>query len=184
VGRDDRRSPLLYSVGHGTRAIEALLRLLHEAGVRRLVDVRTAPGSRRNPQYAKAALARSLEDAGIAYEWRGAELGGFRRPRPDSRHTALRVDTFRGYADHMESPAFRDALSALLEEGAAEPTAFLCAEADWHRCHRRMISDAILASGGRVVHLTDRGSQEHELHPDARIEDGAVIYDGAQQTLA
>jgi uncharacterized protein (DUF488 family) len=175
--------PTLYSVGHGARSIEAFLALLRRANIRRLVDVRTAPGSRRHPQFGKDALVEALGEAGIEYVWR-KELGGFRRPRPDSRHTGLRVDMFRGYADHMETPAFAEGLAWLLESAREMPTAFMCSESDWHRCHRRMISDAVLARGGRVVHLLDRGDQEHALHPDARIEDGTVVYDGAQTTLA
>lgn len=173
--------PLLYSVGHGARPLEAFLALLRRAGVWRLVDVRTAPGSRRHPQFGKDALAEALEAAGIEYVWRGADLGGFRKPRPDSRHTALRNDMFRGFADHMDTPAFRDALEWLLASGAETPTAFMCAESDWHRCHRRMIADAVLARGGRVVHLLDRGDEEHVLHPAARIEDDWPVYEVGEQ---
>ena len=89
----------LYSVGHGTRPIEAFLSLLASASIRRLVDVRVAPGSKRNPQFGQAPLERALAAAGVEYVWRGTDLGGFRRPRPDSRHSALRVDMFRGYDD-------------------------------------------------------------------------------------
>jgi uncharacterized protein (DUF488 family) len=177
--------PILFSVGHGTRPIEAFIALLRRAGIRRLVDVRTAPGSRRHPQYGRDALAVALEAAGIEYVWRGEDLGGFRKPRPGSRHEALRNDAFRGYADHMDMPAFREGLEWLLANAAETPTAFMCAESDWHRCHRRMISDAVVARGGRVVHLLDRGNEEHVLHPDARIEDGVPVYDGGgQATLA
>jgi uncharacterized protein (DUF488 family) len=176
--------PPLFSVGHGTRAIEAFVALLRGAGVRRLVDVRTAPGSRRSPHFGKDALAHALEGAGIEYVWRGTDLGGFRKPRQDSRHTALRNDMFRGYADHMDTPEFREALDWLMVSGAETATAFMCAESDWHPCHRRMISDAVLARGGRVVHLLDRGEEVHVFHPDARIEDGRPVYDdGEQSTL-
>lgn len=172
----------LFSIGHGTRPIGSFLALLVDAGVRRLVDVRTAPGSRRNPQYGRDALERALGRRGIAYLWRGEDLGGFRRPRSDSRNTALRHEMFRGYADHMETDAFRDAVRWLLSTGADVPTAFMCAEADWHRCHRRHIADAIVARGGRVTHLLDPGPQEHVFHPDGRIgEDGWPVYDGRAQ---
>jgi uncharacterized protein (DUF488 family) len=181
VRRGPRRSPPLFSVGHGTRPIDAFVGLLRGADVARLVDVRTAPGSRRNPQFGQEALRRALEDAGVAYVWCGEDLGGFRKPRPDSRHTALRVEMFRGYADHMETEAFRDAIGWLMRTGADTPTAFMCAESDWHRCHRRHVADAILAQGGRVVHLLDGGPQEHVFHPDGRIEDGWPVYDGGGQ---
>jgi uncharacterized protein (DUF488 family) len=174
----------LFSVGHGTRPIDEFVTLLSSAHVGRLVDVRTAPGSRRNPQYGQEALRRALADAGIEYVWRGEDLGGFRKPRPDSRNTALRHEMFRGYADHMETEGFRDGIRRLMTTGAEIPTAFMCAESDWHRCHRRHIADAILAQGGRVTHLLDAGPQEHVFHPDGRVEDGWPIYDGrGQETL-
>jgi uncharacterized protein (DUF488 family) len=182
VGSRSPRPTILFSVGHGTRPIEAFLSLLRDAGVERLVDVRTAPGSRRNPQYGQEALRTALEREGIGYVWRGEELGGFRKPREDSRHTALRVDMFRGYADHMETDAFREGVRRLMDEGGETPTAFMCAESDWHRCHRRHIADAILARGGRVIHLIDGGPQDHVFHPNGRIEDGWPVYDGGGQT--
>lgn len=180
---EDERRPRLFSVGHGARDLDAFLALLHRGGIRRVVDVRIAPGSRRHPQFSKDALEGALEHAGIEYVWRGADLGGFRRPRPDSRHTALRNSAFRGYADHMEMDAFRAGIRWLLGQAVSAPTAFLCAESDWHRCHRRMIADAVLARGGRVIHLLDRGDEEHTLHPDARIEGTDVVYDAAQSTM-
>jgi len=182
VRRGPRRSPQLFSVGHGTRPIDAFVDLLRAAGVERLVDVRTAPGSRRNPQYGQDALRRALEDAAIAYVWRGEDLGGFRKPRADSRNTALRHEMFRGYADHMETDGFRDGIRWLMETGADTPTAFMCAESDWHRCHRRHVADAILAQGGTVTHLLDAGPQPHVFHPDGRVEDGWPVYDGGEQT--
>jgi uncharacterized protein (DUF488 family) len=171
----------LFSIGHGTRPIDRFIDLLTDAAVGRLVDVRTAPGSRRNPQFGRDALQHSLEGAGIAYVWRGEDLGGFRRPAPDSRNTALRHEMFRGYADHMETEAFRDAIRWLMDTGSETPTAFMCAEADRHRCHRRHIADAVVARGGRVTHLLDGGPQEHVFHPDGRIEDGWPVYDGREQ---
>ena len=173
----------LFSVGHGARDLDSLLAILQDAAVRLVVDVRIAPGSRRHPHFGKDALAEALENAGTDYVWRGAELGGFRRPRRDSRHTALRNETFRGYADHMETEPFRAGLEWMLETARSVPTAFLCAESDWHRCHRRMIADAVIARGGRVVHLLDGRREEHSLHPDARFEGIDVIYDGAQATI-
>lgn len=176
-------SQVLFSVGHGRRPIGAFLALLRRAGVRRLVDVRVAPGSRRNPQFGQEALRAALEDAGIAYEWR-KDLGGFRKPRPGSRHTALRNAMFQGYADHMDTEGFREALARLLDTSAETPTAFLCAEADWRRCHRRMIADALVAAGARVIHLLDGGDEEHALPPYARVENGRPVYDAGQATLA
>jgi uncharacterized protein (DUF488 family) len=173
----------IWAVGHGTRPIGDFLALLERAGIRRLVDVRVAPGSRRNPQFGQQALAEALEQAGIAYEWK-KELGGFRKRRPDSPHTALRNATFQGYADHMDSPEFREALAWLVETSAEMPTAIMCAESVWWRCHRRMIADALVAKGHRVIHLMDTGDKEHTIHPNARIVDGRPLYDvGGQSAL-
>lgn len=168
---------LLYSVGHGRRPVGAFLELLQAPGIRRVVDVRAMPASRRNPQFNKAALESVLPNNGIEYVWRGAELGGLRTPRPDSRHVALRNDALRGYADHIETDEFGKGLVWLLRSGGELPTAFMCAESDWRRCHRRILSDAILAAGGRVVHLLDGVDEEHVLHSSARIGDGRPIYD-------
>jgi uncharacterized protein (DUF488 family) len=173
----------IWTIGHGTRRIDDFLGLLKRAGIRRLVDVRVAPGSRRNPQFGQQALAEALEQAGIQYVHK-KELGGFRKPRPDSPHTALRNASFQGYADHMDTPEFREALALLVETSAETPTAIMCAESVWWRCHRRMIADALVAEGHRVIHLMDSGDQEHTLHPNARIVDGRPVYDvGGQSTL-
>jgi uncharacterized protein (DUF488 family) len=171
----------LYSVGHGRRPVDAFLELVQAAGIRRVVDVRAMPASRRNPHFNKAALESALANNGIEYVWRGAELGGLRTPRPDSRHVALRNDALRGYADHIETDEFANGLDWLLRSADEAPTAFLCAESDWHRCHRRILSDAIVAAGGRVVHLLDGVQEEHVLHSSARIEDGRPIYDQRPQ---
>ncbi len=167
----------IWSVGHGARPVEELIAILRQAGVRDLVDVRTAPGSRRHPQFGKDALAASLEDAGVGFRWE-RDLGGWRRPSPDSPHTALRSDQFRGYADHMESPAFAAALQRLKDEARRTPTAFMCAETLWWNCHRRMISDALTVGGWDVIHLLGPGKAEpHRLHPALRINGGRLIYD-------
>ncbi len=179
-----RGSPRIrvFTIGHGTRPIEGFLGLLDRAGVRLLVDVRTAPGSRRNPQYGQEALERSLEEHGIAYEWIGGDLGGFRKPRVGSRHTALEKEPFQGYADHMDTQGFRSALEGLIGLARERRTAIMCAESAWWRCHRRMIADALVASGCEAVHLMDDGPHPHELHPNARIADGRPVYDVGEQT--
>ncbi len=117
----------VFTVGHGARDIDAFLGLLHGAGIERLVDVRTAPGSRKHPQFGGDALAASLARAGIRYE-EGKALGGWRRARPASRHTALRSPGFRGYADHMQTEVFREARDRLMATAAQVPTAVMCAE--------------------------------------------------------
>jgi uncharacterized protein (DUF488 family) len=168
----------VFTVGHGARDIDVFLDLLRGVGVRRLVDVRTAPGSRKHPQFGRDALAGSLHDAGIAYEWWGRDLGGWRRAGPDSRHVALRSSGFRGYADHMETEGFRRARDRLIESSAEIPTAVMCAESLWWRCHRRMLSDALTAAGCRVRHIMEGGRIDpHRLSPTARLDGETVIYD-------
>ena len=180
-----KQFPVIFTVGHGTRPIEEFLAILGAAGIRRLVDVRTAPGSRRHPQFGRDALAASLQGRAIEYMWR-KELGGFRRPRVDSPHVALRHDAFRGYADHMETEGFRSALAWLIDTSRDTPTAIMCAESLWWRCHRRMISDALTVAGCDVIHLLGEGRREpHRLNPSARVEGSRLIYDvGTQQALA
>lgn len=186
TGAGTRAPVVVWTVGHGTRSLEELVELLRWAGIRSLWDVRTAPGSRRHPWFAREPLAAALERAGIGYSWRGRELGGFRRPRPGSRHLALEHRAFQGYADHMETAAFRGALAELVEAARAAPTAIMCAETLWWRCHRRMISDALVTAGCEVRHLVRVGEVEpHRMHPAARLDDeGRLVYDvGAQAPL-
>jgi uncharacterized protein (DUF488 family) len=168
----------IFTIGHGARDIETFLELLDGAGIRTLVDVRTAPGSRKHPQFGRDALAASLVARGLTYEWYGRELGGFRRAMPDSRHAALRSSGFRGYADHMETDEFRRSVSHLMELADTAPAAVMCAESLWWRCHRRMLADALVAAGCEVVHIMDRGRLEpHRLTSAARVVDGSLIYD-------
>ncbi len=176
---------MIYTIGHGDREIEELFELLQRASVERLVDVRTAPGSRRHPQFGEDALGAALQEKRIAYEWK-RELGGFRRPRPDSPNTALRSASFRGYADYMATPEFAGALAWLVDSAGAAATAIMCAESLWWRCHRRVVSDAIIARGKGVRHLMEGGRlDDHRLTPGARIVNGGLVYDAApaQQEL-
>ena len=169
----------IFTIGHGTRPIEELVAILREPSVATLADVRTFPGSRRHPQFGQAALRASLAEADIAYVHLPG-LGGRRDPRPDSPHTALRVDAFRGYADHMASAEFADALARLEELARAAPTAYLCAETLWWRCHRRMLSDVLTVRGWEVIHLLAPGkSGPHRLWDVARVAGGTLVYDGS-----
>jgi uncharacterized protein (DUF488 family) len=173
----DRRSRRFLSVGHGARPIGVFLAMLQGAGVGRLVDVRSAPGSRKHPHFGKDELARSLAGVGIDYRWE-RDLGGWRRPKPDSPHTALRSDGFRGYADHMESAAFERALERLVEAAEDATVAFMCSESLWWRCHRRLISDALVARGQEVQHLMEGGRLDrHRLSPAARVQGSRLAYD-------
>jgi uncharacterized protein (DUF488 family) len=171
----------IYTIGHGTRTFDEFLAALRSAGVQRVVDVRRYPGSRRNPQFERSSLQRSLESAGLDYEWRGEELGGRRDPPSDraSRHPALRVAAFRNYADHMDTREFRGALELLLETAAVVPTAIMCAETPWWRCHRSLVADALLLEGGSVIHILDATRRAvHELHEAARADERSrPVYD-------
>lgn len=170
--------PTVWSIGHGTRPAEELLAVLGEAGIKVLADVRSAPGSRRHPQFGQSTLASSLAAAGIEYvHLRG--LGGRRDAAPGSPHAALRVDAFRGYADHMTSAEFATEYARLTAIAHEKATAFMCAETLWWRCHRRMLSDRLTADDWDVVHLLGPGKTEpHRMWDVARIVDGRLVYDG------
>jgi uncharacterized protein (DUF488 family) len=177
----DRASPPLVTVGHGTADREQLAALLHTASVARIVDVRTAPGSRRNPDVGRARLAAWLPEEGIEYRW-DKRLGGFRELRPDSPDTFWRNDSFRGYAGHTREPEFLDAMDELLADAGTVRTAVMCGESVWWRCHRRIIADfAVLARNTPVEHLMHDGRLvAHIPTVGARLRpDGLLVYDGA-----
>jgi uncharacterized protein (DUF488 family) len=178
-------SPIIYTVGHSTRSLEELTGLLEAANVRELADVRSVPRSRRHPQFAGEALASSLPIHGIAYVHDGA-LGGFRRARPDSPNTGWEHPAFRGYADYMGSEEFRGALERLQTRARQHAVCVMCAEALWWRCHRRLISDALVIRGWRVLHLGLHPQPvEHELTPFAVLaEDHTLTYPPLQTELA
>jgi uncharacterized protein (DUF488 family) len=170
--------PLL-TLGHGTAGRGELTGLLHGVGVRSVVDVRTAPGSRRNPDVNRERLRRWLPDEGIGYRWE-QRLGGFRRVPPNSPDTFWRNASFRGYAGHTRTPQFLAAMDELLDDAAQTRTAVLCGESVWWRCHRRIIADfAVLARGHPVLHLAHDGRlTEHPPTSGARLrEDGRLVYD-------
>ena len=176
--------PKVWSVGHGTSPVEELVAVLNEAGIKVLADVRSIPGSRRHPQFGRSALTASLAKAGIEYvHLRG--LGGRRDAQPDSPHVALKVDAFRGYADHMATRRVRRGLRAPRGDSRARnATAFMCAETHWSKCHRRMLSDRLTVDGWSVVHLLAPGKSEpHRLWDVARVVDGRLVYDGGAMPL-
>ena len=176
---------MLLTYGHGTDSAERTVALLAGAGITSLVDIRTAPGSRRNPQFARAALEEWLPAAGVAYRWE-KRLGGFRRPSAGNPDVAWREDMFRGYAEHMRSPEFRAAVDAVLAEAGSAPVTVMCSESLWWRCHRRLLADFVaVARGAEVRHLMHDGRVEaHRPSPGLRLrDDGLLVYDAGQPTL-
>jgi uncharacterized protein (DUF488 family) len=177
----------LVTFGHGTAEQDLIVSLLGGAGVRLVVDVRTAPGSRRNPHVTRHELERWLPEHRIGYRW-DKRLGGFRRPPQDSPDMAWREEMFRGYAAHMRTEEFSEAVDDLLSDLAKTDgaTAVMCSESVWWRCHRRMIADfLVLARDVPVVHLMHDGRlTEHTPFAAARLrEDGLLVYDGGQASL-
>jgi uncharacterized protein (DUF488 family) len=168
----------ILTIGHSTLPIQTFLEALTRERVSLLVDVRRFPGSRRHPQFNGAPLARSLAEAGIDYLL-APDLGGRRAPRADSPHSAWRHPAFRGYADHMDTPAFRTALSDVLARAAARRVALMCAERHWSQCHRGLIADYMKATGVEVLHITaGRDLEPHPYTAAARIVDGRLSYGG------
>jgi uncharacterized protein (DUF488 family) len=177
---------MLLTFGHGTATAERMTELLRNAGVAVIVDVRTAPGSRRYPHVARAELERWLPEAGIAYRWE-KRLGGFRKSPPDSPDVVWREDMFRGYAAHMRTAGFLFATDEVLAQASAAATAVMCSESLWWRCHRRLLADFVSAARGVPVrHLLHDGRlEEHRLSPGLRRrDDGLLVYDAGQPTLA
>ena len=173
--------PLIRTIGHSTRPVDALIEMLQAHGVQRLIDVRTIPKSRYNPQYNSEAIEQSLRQAGIAYAHIKA-LGGLRHPRKDSPNAAWRNQSFRGYADYMQTPEFQSALEDLIAAAAAEPVVIMCAEAVPWRCHRSLISDALTARGYPVEHIMSATkSDPHTLTSFAKVEGTSVTYPATSQ---
>ena len=186
----------IWTIGHSTRTIDEFISLLKENKINLLADVRTWPGSKRYPHFNKDALAKSLSEQGIRYE-HFPELGGKRKSKPDSRNTAWRNASFRGYADYMETEQFQNGIERLLNiagQGAATwavaekrydgseavtpcAIAIMCAEAVWWRCHRSLIADCLKARGVEVLHILGANKVEpHPYTPAARIVNGELSY--------
>jgi uncharacterized protein (DUF488 family) len=175
---------MVRTIGHSTRPLEALVALLRAHAIDTLVDVRTVPRSRRHPQFEKDALTESLPQAAIAYTHMPG-LGGLRKPRTDSPNTGLRSEGFRGYADYMQTEAFERHLAALMALAEGARVALMCAEAKPSQCHRSLLSDALVARGVRVLHITDTGAPApHALTPWAHRDGVRLTYPPRQGELA
>ena len=172
-----------YTIGHSTHELDALVELLREHGVTGVADVRAFPGSRRVPHMSAETLALELPARAVRYEHL-RELGGRRRPVPGSPNDGWDNDAFRGYADHMATPAFAAGLDRLMALAAETPTAVMCAEAVWWRCHRRMIADALVIRGWDVRHIGPEGLlTRHKLTPFAQVDGERITYPAAQMRL-
>jgi uncharacterized protein (DUF488 family) len=165
-----------YTIGHSTRPIAEFMALLRANGIQRLIDIRTIPKSQHNPQFNSDALARELKSARIDYV-HIKELGGLRHARRDSSNTGWRNASFRGFADYMETEDFRTALDRAIELGRQKPSALMCAEAVPWRCHRSLVSDALLVRGIDVLEIVgDSSPRPHRLTPFARVDGTQITY--------
>lgn len=169
----------VWTVGHSTRSAEEFVALLQAYELQAVADVRRHPGSRRLPQFGQEALSQNLAQVGISYQW-FSTLGGRRRARPDSINTGWRNDSFRAYADHLESDEFAAGLNELLHLCERSRTTLMCAEAVWWRCHRRLIADVLCTRGIEVIHIFDiNHSAVHSIGPPAQVVEGQLTYPSA-----
>ncbi|HZG23445.1 MAG TPA: DUF488 domain-containing protein [Chitinophagaceae bacterium] len=168
----------IWTIGHSTHSLQDFITMIHSFGINVLADIRSYPGSRRFPHFNQESLKTSLQENGIRYlHYR--DLGGRRKPLPDSTNTAWRHAAFRGYADYMETTQFQHSISDLERVAMQHKTAYMCSEAVWWRCHRALVSDYLKIRNWEVKHITSAGSST--LHPftsAARVEEGKLLYTG------
>lgn len=169
----------LFTIGHGAASQAELLDRLHSADIALVVDVRMAPGSRKHPHVSRDALEVWLPEAGMDYRWE-RRLGGFRKAAADSPDVVLRNESFRGYATHMRTADFASAMEDVLASARDRPTAVMCSETVWWRCHRRMLADyVVLVREWEVRHLMPGNRLEpHRVTEGARRDGDDVVYDG------
>jgi uncharacterized protein (DUF488 family) len=169
-------TPRVLTIGHSTRTIEDFIDLLKAHGVQLVVDIRTVPRSRRNPQFNEDTLAASLKESGIDYV-RLKELGGLRRPRKDSQNTGWRNPSFRGFADYMQTQDFEAGINELIRLARDRTVAIMCAEALPWRCHRSLVADALLVRGIKVEHIMSLKNRiEHSMTKWARVDGKQITY--------
>ena len=177
----------IWTVGHSTRSAEEFLALLRAHDINGLADVRAFPNSRRHPHFGRERLRAFLTTEGIDYR-HFPGLGGLRKPRSDSHNGAWRNQSFRGYADHMQTAEFAEAIDGLLDFGRDRRVSVMCAEALWWQCHRLLISDALLVRDIEVLHIMSvsgrSSAQPHALTPFARPEGRQVLYPALLETKA
>ena len=183
VPSDQWPAGTIFTVGHSTLPIEHFIKILKTYGIECLLDIRTVPKSRHNPQFNGEELRKSLADAGIGYRALPS-LGGLRHARKDSPNGGWRNKSFRGYADHMQTPEFQEGLRDLIQTGSRARVAIMCAEAVPWRCHRSLVADALNARGIPVVEIMSETTHRmHKLTPFAHVEGNQVSYPPEQGTL-
>ncbi len=167
----------LFSIGHSTRTVEYFVSMLQAHGVKELVDVRTIPKSRHNPQFGRGNLGIFLRKQGIGYKWLGEELGGLRHAKKDSKNTGWENLSFRGFADYMQTSKFEEGLKKLQAIAQKKNTAIMCAEAVPWRCHRSLIADAMTKKGWKVYHISSRITAKlHKITPFLRMKNRKITY--------
>ena len=182
--RASEEDPLVMTIGHSTHTLEAFIRLLQAHGASCVVDVRTVPRSRHNPQFDKASLPRSLKKVGMGYVHTPG-LGGLRHARRDSPNVGWRNESFRGYADYMQTPEFARCLEDLIRLASQDRIVLMCAEAVPWRCHRSLIADALLVRGIRAEHIMSATRRQvHALTPLARVRGTVITYPAAASESA
>ncbi len=167
----------IWTIGHSTHSLDVFLAMLRSFKIELVVDIRSFPGSRKFPQFNKEALEISLPQNGIQYIHL-KDLGGRRKVNPESKNTSWRNAAFRGYADYMETDAFKEGVNMLEKTALKQRTAYMCSEAVWWRCHRSMVSDYLKTHGWKVMHIMSIGKeQEHPYTAPARIVNGELSYE-------
>jgi len=174
----------IYTIGHSTRTLEQFLELLKAHTIQEVVDVRTVPKSRRNPQFGEDQLPSALKQADIEYTHL-KKLGGLRHPSKDSVNIGWQNLSFRGFADYMATDEFQEGLQELKEFAEKKTVAIMCAEAVPWRCHRSLIADALTTEGWQVLHIqSKKTAKPHELTPFLKVSDGKLIYPGSEEIVS
>ncbi|MDT7829472.1 DUF488 domain-containing protein [Pricia sp. S334] len=173
----EQKEKTIWTIGHSTHSLDEFIQMLQSSQIELVADVRRFPGSRKYPHFNQEALQGSLRENAIEYRHFEA-LGGRRKARPNSKNTVWRNASFQGYADYMETPAFKDAISELETVASKRRTAYLCSEAVWWRCHRSMISDLLKYQGWEVNHIMGVGKEtEHPYTGPANIKGKRLTYE-------
>ncbi|MGV8963035.1 MAG: DUF488 family protein [Candidatus Saccharimonadaceae bacterium] len=172
----DNQPKTVWTIGHSTHSLEEFIAMLHSFNIIMVVDIRSYPGSRKFPQFNKENLEITLPENSIKYILI-KKLGGRRKVSPDSKNTSWRHAAFRGYADYMETEAFKEGIDELIAKALEQRVAYMCSEAVWWRCHRSMVSDYLKADGWKVQHIMQIGkSSEHPFTQPARVVLGQLTY--------